>query len=598
MNNHTVAALCAAFVSKTIRRWLALFLAIIAVQPTFATPSNFTNNWECYVAIRNSTNDGTGTIADPYDGSGTKFSHLLYAMAGAYPSGTYYTNLTIHLAPGTYLADLGTIGSTVGLPLPLSSRIVGAGMNNTFVAVTNLSNGSASTCAFNTYLSGTNLTVVNDPFTFISDLTIDCGWANMSVERAQAVNINARNGGMERVRIINYGAEYANYPAFPVVWSLPSGGSNHVAIKDCVAEGSTLGASGARSTIFTIYNNATTNSTGILYGNQVLNAPDAVAFFAGSGCLLQANIANNIGVGYAFDTNASIISAQVTNIAIRGNSFLNAKSGIYIGSTYTNSGWDGVAISENLIEVNNSYSNSSVLLYDQYNAPSGIRVHGDAKNVTIKNNVIKTIPSLYGLSSGGYNVFIESSATAPTTNVVVDSNVFSEERGFSIGASAFNNTDYSSIARFSNNSGWRTRNIPLGGAHWCGPSSSDTNYTVIDAIWTSGLEDMVAVWMGGNTSSDHTIYIPTPASYFGHRLKLLVALTACVATHETIAVTGGGTSTTGTSASASGDYFFDSSVGLFSPAVYAWPTSLAGDCTTHTAVVELYSDGAYWHVRR
>jgi hypothetical protein len=446
----------------------------------------------------------------------------------------------------------------------------------------------------------------NDNYSYVSDLTLDANWGGGSVTnvvKAQGISINAAAGAIERVRVINFGGEGlptddTTWEVYPITWAIPPGTTNgHAMIQGCIVEGHTKGGDAAYGSSILMFNLGQQGSSAIVRGNMVVDADDSDAYQATGATIVEGNVANHDAAGSSFDT------FNGTNTVFWANHFVNVGFGFQYGNTQPNSyGWDSLIFQDNTIELNDTFTNGLPGDWGGTLYPVGIRLHGNITNVVIKNNIVKVRPDL--ASAGkipnwtGITILNYANNTV-VSNAVVDGNVIGDELGNSIASYD------TSIKRVSNDSGLSTRNNPLGPNSVTAPNNS--NYTVTDGDFTSGLQSHLPIQMGAVLTNDYTLTIPAPSGYAGHSLTLqvMVRMTNATSVKIPIAVVGGGSSTTGSYTAVTGgtnqSYFYNiTSVNtnqLYSPSIYTWPSGVSGS-NYFSADLQLYSDGACWYVHR
>ncbi len=211
-----------------------------------------------YLSTRTDGNPGNGTMVDPYDVSTPlKWRTVIRSL----PNFT-----TIMLLPGVYSIRGESWGdiSQEGRVFPVGCSIIGSGINNTTIRVTDppaTGNGYTAIVLLGSNASSPTSTVSN---CVVSDLTIDCNWQTLRTPNAKsgAVYITGgSNNAIKRVRCINFGGDSNNgQEAFP----MSCGGLNAL-VEECVVEQPVVGINPNNSLQAQTY--ATYISVGIVEGN-------------------------------------------------------------------------------------------------------------------------------------------------------------------------------------------------------------------------------------------------------------------------------------------------------------------------------------------
>jgi hypothetical protein len=201
--------------SKAIKFRLVVCAPTLAVirlfQPTLAWSEQRPSSHELWLAVRKDEKEGTGTVTDPFDGSGSNFDSKLGAYAA---SGT--TDLTIHLGVGTFTTTVSGAGN-IGAAFYMKSgwRIIGAGRNVTTLQMT----GNMAGKHFDVEAFKTNSSVVTNNIS-ISDLTIDCNYGALSANadtakgekffKSGGIALFGSNNIVRNVRVVNSYGSFAN----------------------------------------------------------------------------------------------------------------------------------------------------------------------------------------------------------------------------------------------------------------------------------------------------------------------------------------------------------------------------------------------------
>jgi hypothetical protein len=157
---------------------------------------------QVYIAVRTDGLPGSGTQADPYDGStAAKFDALLRSIPA-------YT--TIHLGSGTFLTTgSASYNGTQGYIVKPGWKIMGAGKDLTTVKAIYYP-AAAGPIGHHVFEGDCN---VDGNGTVISDLTVDCNWQNLGAAtgtKTAAINLFGNNCRISRVRAINAYGNWAS----------------------------------------------------------------------------------------------------------------------------------------------------------------------------------------------------------------------------------------------------------------------------------------------------------------------------------------------------------------------------------------------------
>ena len=380
---------------------------------------------QVYIAIRTDGLPGSGTQADPYNGSTmAKFDALMKSFQ-------YTPNLGIYLGAGLFR-------TAAARPWRVNSGwlIVGAGMYATTVQL----GGNASTISGSTCIQS-DATVAADNVT-ISDLTVDCNWAELSATAPMGaggeknfvlngVNIGGNNNLIQRVRSINSYGSSANsreHFAIGLASSGSANGTNNV-IDSCRAEqpqgnyGSPFALVGRIP--YLIVNSKVVSSTAVGVNNGVLT------IFTSGG----VNLTN------------------VKNCVVDSNTFIDCQSASYQdsgscdGLQVTNNtvirGWKGVGMANSVLPKQNitiSGNNFSI----QNRVPGGgsfgiVTAYAAVTNLTINNNIITFDKTGLGMLQF-YGLLVQPLITATTSNNTIGATPY-EDTNIASGTSLimFNN---------------------------------------------------------------------------------------------------------------------------------------------------------------
>ncbi len=505
---------------KFINRHHKYIMAIGAaclMQATVSCYSQVTTS-EVWFALRGTNGIGTGTLQDPYNGSGGYFHSWLAAWTWNQqaPDGTTQvrSNLTIHLLPSGLSDCYKTGGGNVNTPIPQGSNIKGAGLDNTIIRLANINTGGGAavlTC-------GSSYDNVNNRNLNLSDVTLDCNWGGSNVTAAVISGINAfaDNTVIERVKVINYGAG-ASIEAFPLMWT-SSGNGGTCTIQDCIVQGSVKGGGYATCiSAFGSYNPSNGLSTAKLFNNKVLNVPNGIAYAVGQlNATMEGNVAIGCNMGFNMDSWIN------EDCFIRNNVFKDTGLGIRIGVDARGSQtFNRYIVENNYIEINNTKTNDSVY------KPAGMWFAGNTTNFIIRANIIvPTKPNIgivqsnwYGLYfTGGYS---QGLGTGENIKYVIENNLIDVAFQNQLPQIFFPVFNTSGNYMFNNHDfkGRSLKGFPVDGTRGdqvTGATLSGTTYTLSDD--KGELEGQVGLMSSG--SSTKTVTFPEPSWHTGRRLKL------------------------------------------------------------------------------
>jgi len=302
---------------------------------------------QVWIAIRTDGLPGSGTQADPFDGSTQpKFD----AAMAAIPS-----NTAIHLGGGTFR----TAAAHSWLVRP-GWVVTGAGIDVTTIRLTGSIAGVKGVSCF---YSDSNISTDNIT---ISDLTIDCNWPELSAtaligdsgEKETAVAaayIFGSNNVIERVRFTNsYGSWYNATESFGIAFAAPvNADATGNVIRFCRADS----PHGNYASPFALHGRATHPITdSMVVSNTAVGINDGLSDGFNTGGVNLAFHQNCIVEGNTF-TDCFAIAYQdngtLKNLTVRNNVAVRAWDGV--GVTLSNAGWtaDGVTITNNNINIQN-----------------------------------------------------------------------------------------------------------------------------------------------------------------------------------------------------------------------------------------------------
>ena len=440
-----------------------------------------------YIAARSDDAPGTGTIADPYNGSTQVKFDALFANPNTINC-IIPQNCVVKLFEGTYYTN--------GIVLPNGTGLIGDGPNTTTIRLNARSsvNGGTYTKVISAF--GDNVT--------ISGLTVDGNWQNLKQANSKVdlisiagtgtgANALCINSKITDCNIINFGGDVVTgQESFPVVIT----GTNAI-ISNCKASGlvNNIGQTQCYTTVFSIggINIGTTYyyASGKITNNYALGNGNLAGGFGAIG----GAIFDNLEISYNTFVNLSEgihgDSWQNRNLTIKNNKFVNCRRAIGID-------YSGTANSSNAPDANGSYVGASSLtgciidsnvFYLCNNTDSGgfngISLYATAvKNLEIRNNVVR-----------GYNGSDQQSgyftiATPPCSNVYIHDNIIYKNIGSTNCLyqeqviKEYNNTDEAGIQRFdvSGNAGSITVKSNSIAPIW----TYDIPYTVNSYVYFNG----------------------------------------------------------------------------------------------------------------
>ena len=261
---------------------------------------------QVWIAIRSDESPGSGTQADPFDGSGQeKFD----AVMNRVPPGTH-----IHLGPGVF--------DTRGVHVKESWHVQGAGKARTTIRLADgvaAEHGSSTTVLFNRDWEGFYKTVQ------ISDLTVDCNRAAQPVfaeGRAGALNaitVASRQTRIARVRALGTWADPGEGFPFSVLSSGSTDGSNRIEIDEC----ENLNSAGSLTAI-SAFDQTGGRLSGYIRNCLATDNPNAAGFGSGGwkNFALVGNRTRDLGAAVVIDTH------DYENVRIEANHFHARRYGI------------------------------------------------------------------------------------------------------------------------------------------------------------------------------------------------------------------------------------------------------------------------------
>jgi hypothetical protein len=343
---------------------------------------------EIWIAIRTDGLPGTGTQADPFDGSAPeKFDAVLASYRSVF-------NLGVHLmGAGPFRTDTRHTWN-----IRPGWVISGDGMYSTTLQVV----GSLAGMPFGVYAISSDPNMVTDNAT-VRDLTIDCNWPGIGSTApdgqnrekdsgATAVIMHGSNNLLERVRCINSYGSWANKKEqFAMFLTAPktAEGTNNI-IRDCRAEMPQGN-----------------------YGNPfALAGYDTQYFITNSKVLGCTAVGVNNGKREGF-TSGGVNLAQIKNCEVDGNTFIDCEGAAYLdvgtidGLRITNNtvirGWQGVGLVSVCNKQNITISGNSFNIQNRptTGASYGIVIGTGPENLSITNSNVSISNNTISFDTSG-----------------------------------------------------------------------------------------------------------------------------------------------------------------------------------------------------
>jgi hypothetical protein len=333
-----------------------------------------------YIAIRSDGQNGSGTQADPYDGStAAKFDAV---MANLQTS-----NQSIHLVGGPPSTPFRTYATSSWIVRP-GWQLSGDGIANTTLQVIGPVTGMTGITVLQT-----DSTISSDGIT-ISNMTIDCNWpglmgtASMGANGeqnfvAQAINLYGSYNTVDHVASINsYGSKANSREHFAITLNGPTTGDG---TNDVIQFSSASQPYGNYGSPFALFGYIGSTTSYAITNSKVVSC--------------TANGINN-GVKTAGFVTSGVNVANGQNITVDSNTFYDCA-----GIAYSDAGYvDGLTVTNNIC----------------YRGWAGVGLMNSAlpkQNVTIANNTIglqnRNTGANYGISTG----------VADTTNLTINNNI-------------------------------------------------------------------------------------------------------------------------------------------------------------------------------
>jgi len=305
---------------------------LLSANCLFAEPVAVTN--EVWISATTTNSVGTGTLVDPYNGSGGNFDSWMrkWTWNQIGPDniqGPARSNITIRLLPGTFLTGSFDGTNYHSTPLPFGAKLKGAGVGNTTLRLAAFSVPTFLAAC----LVGGSDTGLGIGDVYVADMTLDCNWGapGLSVLKAAGLSLCSNSGTVERVKVINFGASGGtNAEVFPLAWFYPTnGGPGSITIQNCSVEGPVKGGQGVYATCIGIgaSNRPAAGSSAKLLNNRVVGATNGIAYGAsGPNVDVVGNFASGCQKGFHADAWGQ------ENVTIRGNEFRDVAFGLDIGN--------------------------------------------------------------------------------------------------------------------------------------------------------------------------------------------------------------------------------------------------------------------------
>jgi hypothetical protein len=343
---------------------------------------------ECWVAIRTDGFSGTGTQADPYDGStAAKFDALMRSFP-AYS--------VIHLGPGTFLT-YGVLDSSAGTGFVMKKgqQIVGAGMDVTIVKLMHCFQfsgrqayeGDVFVVPYNVDGSGS----------LVSDLTVDLNsdyFANqlgVSAYRTSAVVLRGNNCTIRNVHAIHGHGDWGSlleafilyiynyYDRNLGAWQPVTG----ALIANCLVDQTNIGYGSA----IDLLAQGTTPMSGTIRNNTVKDwTGEAPYGCSGQNILIQGNTSINCPRFFMSD------SGVINGLTISGNTMQGVKSGVYLIPGFSDTSYSNIVVENNQASIYVPHQGDA----DTFLALDGTHHPGYLTNITCRNNQVTLAPGSIG----------------------------------------------------------------------------------------------------------------------------------------------------------------------------------------------------------
>jgi len=296
---------------------------LLLVAAAFFSPAALATTQDVWIAVRTDGQPGTGTQDDPYDGSTPeKFDALMQGFAAT-------QNLGIHLTGTGPFQTYATHSWFVRRGWVIS----GDGMDTTTVQMV----GNVAGIHYGLICFSSDLGVATNNV-IISDMTIDCNWAELSLTaddgaggekniKTAAIALAGSNNLLDHVRTINSYGSWANaLESFVVLLGGPcSGDGTNNVIQFCRAEQ----PQGNYGNPFTLAGWRTPTANHLLTNSRVVSC---------------TAIGVNSGLPSGFNP-GGVNVCNLKNCQIDGNTFIDCT-----GAAYTDTGTiEGLSITNNTV---------------------------------------------------------------------------------------------------------------------------------------------------------------------------------------------------------------------------------------------------------
>jgi hypothetical protein len=341
---------------------------------------------ECWVAIRTDGVHGSGTQADPYDGStATKFDGLMQSFP-AYAR--------VHLGAGTFLTN-GVQDGARGFLMKKGQQIIGAGMDITTIKLMHCFQftgrqayeGDAFVVPYN----------VDGSDSIVADLTVDLNsdyFANqlgVSAYKLSAVILRGNNCTIRSVHAIHGHGDWASlleafllyinnyYDWNASAWQPVAG----ALIENCLVDQTTIGYGSA----IDLLSQGTIPVSGVIRNNTVKNWTGEAAFgCSGQNIVIEGNTAINCPKFYMSD------SGVIDGLTISGNTMQGVNCGVYLIPTFFDTSYRNIVVENNQDTMNLPRQGD----LGTFLALDGTRHPGYLSNITCRNNQVTVDPGSIG----------------------------------------------------------------------------------------------------------------------------------------------------------------------------------------------------------
>jgi hypothetical protein len=394
--------------------------------------------FEVWIALRTDGQKGSGTMADPYDGSTeTKFDGIMSNLPANTP-------VRIHLGPASSTTPFKTRGFWLqanGVPASAPAwqpranmAIIGAGVGVTYLQ---LQPGTDANAHY--FAVGAATTTAVDFFE-LSDMTIDCNLPSSGNVACGAVRVMGNHVRIRRVKCFNWGSRTTAQPGFVIALIVadPDSGSPLLAvsdarIEDCIGVSPSANNTVANTVvnIFHVGGRELTSSVLTQLGRAPCirncfvdcDSPTAplpeyrgLSMGACHGGIVEGNQVHNTKYGGPYQE-----MLNTREIIVRNNTYRNVIKGPFwrLGAT------SSIGVERLLVERNH------IQLIASSPTPTPIGIHLDDRNVvpipppyvygqiTIRKNVVRYVDGTPG-SFNGYGIDVAGSNTLLVSDNIVE----------------------------------------------------------------------------------------------------------------------------------------------------------------------------------